>query len=299
VRHFLEVDDLSSEELAGLLDRAEDLDHGQPLAGKGVALLFSKPSLRTRHSCEMAVVQLGGHPIAVRADEIGVGTRETAADIANVLAGYHALLGARVFAHADLEAMAEPDAIPVVNLLSDDAHPCQALADLLTMRQRFGGLADRTVAWIGDFNNVARSLARGAALSGMAIRIGSPHGYGPTDAEIEHLLVLGAADVVVADRPLDAAKGADAVHTDIWTSMGFEAEAAERDRAFEGWMVDDSVLAVAAEGAVFMHCLPAHRGEEVAASVIDGPQSVVIAQAHNRLHSFRAITWWLAEVNGR
>ena len=299
MRHFLEVDDLSGEELAGLLDRSEDLDHGQPLAGKGVALLFSKPSLRTRHSCEMAVVQLGGHPIAVRADEIGVGKRETPADIANVLAGYHALLGARVFAHTDLEALAAPDAIPVVNLLSDDAHPCQALADLLTMRQRFGGLADRTVAWIGDFNNVARSLARGAALSGMAIRIGSPHGYGPTDAEIEHLVVLGAADVVVADRPHDAAKGADAVHTDIWTSMGFEAEAAERDRAFEGWMVDDSVLAAAAEGAVFMHCLPAHRGEEVAASVIDGPQSVVIAQAHNRLHSFRAIAWWLAEVNGR
>ena len=299
MRHFLEVDDLSSAELAGLLDRAEDLDHGRPLAGKGVALLFSKPSLRTRHSCEMAVVQLGGHPIAARADEIGVGHRETPADIANVLAGYHALLGARVFAHADLEALAAPDALPVINLLSDAAHPCQAVADLLTMRQSFGSLSGRTVAWIGDFNNVARSLARGAALSGMAIRIGAPHGYGPTDAEIEHLVVLGAADVVVGDRPHDAAKGADAVHTDIWTSMGFEAEADARGRAFEGWMVDDSVLAAAAEGAVFMHCLPAHRGEEVTASVIDGPQSVVIRQAHNRLDAFRAVAWWLAEVNGR
>jgi ornithine carbamoyltransferase len=194
--------------------------------------------------------------------------------------------------------MAEPDAIPVVNLLSDDAHPCQALADLLTMRQQFGGgLAGRTVAWIGDYNNVARSLARGAALSGMAISLGCPNGYGPDDAELERLTVLGAADVQVHPRPRDAAKGADAVHTDVWTSMGFEAEAEARNRAFEGFMVDDSVMAEAASGAVFMHCLPAHRGEEVAASVIDGPASVVIPQAHNRLHSFRAIAWWLTEVN--
>jgi ornithine carbamoyltransferase len=299
VRHFLEVDDLSAEELAGVLDRAEVAEHGAPLAGKGVALLFSKPSLRTRHSCEMAVVQLGGHPVSVRPDEIGVNERETPADIANVLAGYHALLGARVFAHADLEAMAAPDALPIANLLSDDAHPCQALADLLTMRQRFGALAGRTVAWIGDFNNVARSLGRGAALSGMAIRVGAPHGYGPSDEEVDRLLVLGATDVTVVDRPHDAAKGADAVHTDVWTSMGFEAEAEARNRAFEGWIVDDSVMAGSAEGAVFMHCLPAHRGEEVAASVIDGPSSVVLSQAHNRLHAFRAIAWWLAEVNGR
>lgn len=168
------------------------------------------------------------------------------------------------------------------------------------MRQRFGGdLAGRTMAWIGDFNNVARSLCRGAALAGVAIRVAAPHGYGPTAAELEHLVVLGAASVETVDRPNEAAKGADAVHTDVWTSMGHEAEAAARDRAFEGWMVDDSVMAAANTGAVFMHCLPAHRGEEVAASVIDGPQSVVIPQAHNRLHSFRAIAWWLAEVNGR
>lgn len=300
MRHFLEIDDLSAEELTGILDRAEVADHGEPLAGKGVALLFSKPSLRTRHSCEMAVIQLGGHPISVRPDEIGVNDRETPADIANVLAGYHALLGARVFAHADLEGMAAPNAVPVVNLLSDDAHPCQAVADLLTMRQRFGGdLAGRTMAWIGDFNNVARSLCRGAALAGVAIRVAAPHGYGPTAAELEHLVVLGAASVETVDRPNEAAKGADAVHTDVWTSMGHQAEAAARDRAFEGWMVDDSVMAAANTGAIFMHCLPAHRGEEVAASVIDGPQSVVIPQAHNRLHSFRAIAWWLAEVNGR
>lgn len=298
MRHFLEIDDLSADEIADVLARADRTDHGEPLAGKGAALLFSKPSLRTRHSCEMGVIQLGGHPISVRPDEIGVNDRETPQDIARVLAGYHALLGARVAGHDLVEAMAEPDAVPVVNLLSDDAHPCQALADLLTMQQRFGALAGRTVAWVGDFNNVARSLARGAALTGMAIRLGCPDGYGPTDEEVERLTVLGAADVTVVTRPHEAAKGADAVHTDVWTSMGFEAEAETRNRAFEGFIVDDSVMSGAAEGAVFMHCLPAHRGEEVAASVIDGPASVVIQQAHNRLHSFRAIAWWLVEVNG-
>ncbi len=297
MRHFLEVDDLSPDELVDVLDRAERADHGLPLHGKGVALLFSKPSLRTRHSSEIAVVQLGGHPISVRADEIGVNQRETPADIARVLAGYHALLGARVFAHADLDAMAGPDAVPVVNLLSDDAHPCQALADLLTMRQQFGELAHRNVAYVGDFNNVARSLCRGAAMPGMRIRIGAPHGYHPSDVEVDRLLTLGAADVAVVDRPHEAAKGADAVHTDVWTSMGQEAESEARTRAFEGFMVDESVMAGAAEGAVFMHCLPAHRGEEVAAEVIDGPASVVLAQAHNRMHAFRGLAWWLHEVN--
>ena len=297
MRHFLEIDDLSADELAEVLARAERTDHGSPLAGRGAALLFSKPSLRTRHSCEMGVIQLGGHPISVRPDEIGVNDRETPQDIARVLAGYHALLGARVAGHDLVEAMAEPDAMPVVNLLSDDAHPCQALADLLTMQQLWGSLAGRTVAWVGDYNNVARSLARGAALAGMALRLGCPEGYGPDEAEVERLTVLGAADVAVLTRPHEAATGADAVHTDVWTSMGFEAEAEARNRAFEGFIVDDSVMAGAADGAVFMHCLPAHRGEEVAASVIDGPASVVIQQAHNRLHSFRAIAWWLVEVN--
>jgi ornithine carbamoyltransferase len=298
VRHFLEIDDLDTAELADVLDRAERTDHGTPLAGQGVALLFSKPSLRTRHSSEMAVIQLGGHPISVRPDEIGVNDRETPQDIARVLAGYHRLLGARVGAHQLLVDMAEPDAVPVVNLLSDDAHPCQALADLLTMRQRLGALAGRTVAWVGDYNNVARSLARGAALSGMAVRLGCPEGYGPSEEEVERLTVLGAADVALVHRPHDAAKGADAVHTDVWTSMGFEAEAEARNRAFEGFIVDDSVMAQAAEGAVFMHCLPAHRGEEVAGSVIDGPASVVIQQAHNRLHAFRAVAWWLTDAAG-
>lgn len=298
MRHFLEIDDLSPGELADVLDLAGRPGHGTPLAGKGVALLFSKPSLRTRHSCEMAVVQLGGHPISVHKDEISIGERETPQDVARVLAGYHCLLGARVAGHEVVEGLADPDAIPVVNLLSDDAHPCQALADLLTMHQVLGELRGRTVAWIGDYNNVARSLSRGAAMAGMALRLACPEGYGPDEAELERLTSLGAASVAWVTRPHEGAKGADAVHTDVWTSMGFEAEADARERAFEGFMVDDSVMAEAAPGAVFMHCLPAHRGEEVAASVIDGPASVVIQQAHNRLHSFRAIAWWLHEANG-
>ncbi|MGH9187665.1 MAG: ornithine carbamoyltransferase [Acidimicrobiales bacterium] len=297
MRHLLEIDDLSADELADVLNRAEQVEAPRVLDGRGVALLFSKPSLRTRHSCEMAVVQLGGHPVSVRPDEIGVNDRETGADIARVLAGYHALLGARVHAHADIESMAAPDAVPVINLLSDAAHPCQALADLLTMRQEFGRLAEQTVCWIGDYNNVARSLTIGAALSGMAIRTASPEGYGPTATDTDRLLGLGAVDVFVTARPHEAAKGADAVHTDVWTSMGFEAESEARRRAFEGFMVDDAVMAAAARGAVFMHCLPAHRGEEVAASVIDGPGSRVIRQAHNRLHAFRGLAWWLVEVN--
>ena len=299
MRHFLEIDDLTPDELAEVLVRSERPDHGSPLDGLGVALLFSKPSLRTRHSCEMGVIQLGGHPISVRPDEIGVNDRETPQDIARVLAGYHCLLGARVAAHDVVEDMAEPDAVPVVNLLSDDAHPCQALADLLTMRQVFGELAGHTVAWIGDYNNVARSLARGAAMSGMAVRLACPEGYGPSEAEQERLAVLGSASVTLVHRPHEGAEGAEAVHTDVWTSMGFEAEAAARNRAFEGFIVDDSVMAAAAPGAVFMHCLPAHRGEEVTDEVMDGPQSVVFDEAENRLHAQKGILAWCLEAAAR
>jgi ornithine carbamoyltransferase len=296
VRHFLEIDDLSAAELADVLDRSESPVPGTPLAGKGVALYFEKPSLRTRHSSEIAVVQLGGHPVTIRRDEIGAGARETLSDIARVLAGYHALMGGRVFAHDDLVALAAPDALPVVNLLSEEAHPCQALADLLTMRQEWHELEGRTVCWIGDFNNVARSLALGCALSGMHLRVASPAGYGPSDAFLDRLAQFDATPFVTT-RPDEAAKGADAVHTDVCTSMGFETEADDRHRAFEGFQVDDSVMSAAAEHAVFMHCLPAHRGEEVSASVIDGPQSRVFRQAENRMHAFRGLLLWLAEVN--
>ena len=298
-RHVLDIDDLSADEVAEVLALAADAARPQLLAGRSVGLYFEKPSLRTRHSCEVAVVELGGHPLTFRTEEVGTASREPLADIGRVLSGYHALLAGRVYDHGVLQELSAVSTIPVVNLLSDVAHPCQALADLLTMQQEWGDLAGRTVCWVGDYNNVARSLALGAARTGMTVRIASPSGYGPTDADVEHLLAAGLSEApFVATRPAEAAKGADAVHTDVWASMGHEAEAEARRRAFEGFTVGDDVMAAAAEHAVFMHCLPAHRGEEVHASVVDGPQSRVFPQAHNRLHAFRGLLRFLLEQRG-
>jgi ornithine carbamoyltransferase len=297
VRHFLEIDDLSPGEVLEVLDRAERPLGDRPLAGRTVGLYFEKPSLRTRHSCETAVVELGGHPVTFRRDEVGSGERETIGDIARVLSGYHAALGGRVFDHGVLEQLAAGATVPVVNLLSDRGHPCQALADLLTMRQVHGDLAGVTVAWIGDFNNVARSLSLGATMLGMKVRLACPPGFGPDEADLDRLRALGA-EPLVTKRPDEAAAGAVAVHTDVWASMGQEDEADTRARAFEGFGVDDRTMASAAPGAVFLHCLPAHRGQEVAASVIDGPQSRVFEQAHNRLHSFRGLLAWLLAQSG-
>jgi len=295
-RHVLEVDDLHAAEIVRVLDLADDPTRPPLLAGQTVGLYFEKPSLRTRHSSEVAVVQLGGHPVTFRGDEIGVGEREPMADIARVLAGYHAAIGARVFDHGMLEQLAAASSIPVVNLLSDTGHPCQSLADLLTMRQEWGSLEGRTLAWVGDYNNVARSLALGAALTGMSLRIASPAGYGPTEADVDRLVLAGLeGPPEVFDRPAEAVGGADAVHTDVWSSMGHEDQAEARNRAFEGFQVDDAVMAGASAHTVFMHCLPAHRGEEVAASVVDGPQSRVFPQAHNRLHAFRGLLRFLLE----
>ncbi len=299
-RHFLEVDDLTPGELREVLACAAAPPQPTLLDRRSVGLYFEKPSLRTRHSCEVAVVQLGGHPLTFRQEEAGAGVREAIGDIARVLSGYHALLGARVYDHGLLEELAEAATVPVVNLLSDQAHPCQALADLLTMQQELGDLSGQTVAWVGDFNNVARSLALGATTLGMKVRLACPPGYGPGDADIDRIRLAGhGGEPLVTSRPEEAAAGVQAVHTDVWASMGQESEAALRLQAFEGFQVDDRVMAAAAPGAVFMHCLPAHRGEEVAASVVDGPQSRVIVQAHNRLHAFRGlVTWLLTEGSG-
>ena len=295
-RHVLEVDDLSAADIGAVLDLAERPDRPPVLAGQTVALYFEKPSLRTRHSSETAVVQLGGHPVTFRKDEIGGSSREPMGDIARVLSGYHAALGARVFDHRILEQMASASTVPVINLLSDLAHPCQTLADLLTMRQEWGSLEGRTVAWIGDFNNVARSLSLGIAQTGMRLRVASPAGYGPSEADIDRMVGAGHdGPPVVTDRPAEAVRGADAVHTDVWASMGQEDETDLRRRAFEGFGVDERVMGEAAGHAVFMHCLPAHRGEEVATSVVDGSQSRVFPQAHNRLHAFRGLLRFLLE----
>ena len=217
--------------------------------------------------------------------------REPAADVARVLSRYHAAITARVFDHAMLERMAAVASVPVVNLLSDDGHPCQALADLLTLRQALGSLAGRSVAYVGDGNNVCRSLMLAGAMAGMDVRVATPPGYGPKEADVDRALALGS--VSVTTRPHEAVAGADAVYTDVWASMGQEASAAERVRAFEGFTVDDQLMAAASPDAVFLHCLPAHRGEEVAASVVDGPASRVFDQAENRMHAIRGLFLFL------
>ena len=299
-RHVLEIDDLGAAGLEEVLDLAGRDPAALPrtLTGRGVALVFEKPSARTRNSSELAVVALGGHPVYIQGTEVGIDTRETAEDVARTLACFHRVVCARVMDHRTLERMraaldAGGVAVPVVNLLSDRAHPCQALADLLTLRQCFGpAVADRPVAYIGDANNVWRSLALAAALAGIPTRVASPDGYGPTDDDVALVRGLGG-DLLVTDDPAEAADGAAALYTDVWTSMGQEAERAERLAAFAGFCVDRALLARAAPDAVVLHCLPAHRGEEIAADVVDGPRSVVWQQATNRMHAMRGLLAWV------
>jgi ornithine carbamoyltransferase len=294
-RHLLDVTNFTVEEINVILDMAdapiESL--GTPLAGKGASLIFEKPSNRTRHSMEMAVVQLGGHPIYTRGDEVGFDTREPVEDVARIMAGYHAVIAARVFEHSTVERMvaamdADGTNVPIVNMLSDWSHPLQAFADALTMRQRLGQLVGRTVAYVGDYANVARSLAEISLLLGMKVRLACPNGFDADDVELERLAMIGHGDITQSTHAHEAADGAHAVHTDTWVSMGQESEKEARRRAFEGYAVNDSVMAAAAGDAIFMHCLPAYRGFEVTADVIDGPQSAVFQQGHNRMHAARA-----------
>jgi len=299
VRSFLEVDDLAPAELKDVLERAEAWKRGpetapEVLAGRGVAMLFEKPSARTRASTEMAVYTLGGHPIYIRAEEVGIDTRESAEDVTRTLAGYCAMIAARVFDHALLERMVAVSSVPIVNLLSDRAHPCQALADLLTLREELGSLEGRRVAFVGDGNNVAASLAFAAALSGLELVIASPPGYELDDDMVDRARNLGGT-IDLTNDPYEAVRGADAIYTDVWTSMGQEEEAALRRAAFKGYAVDEPLLESAGPDARVLHCLPAHRGEEISAGVIDGPQSVVWKQAENRMHAMRGLFAVLVE----
>lgn len=275
--------------LTAMLDLADTRE--RPLEGKGAALLFEKPSARTRHSMEMAVVSLGGHPITVRADEVGIGDRESAEDVARTLACYHALVAARVKSHGLLDqfAAAIPH-VPVVNMLSERAHPLQALADLLTVRQLKGSIEGAVIAFVGDGNNVSRSLAVAATKLGATFRIASPSGHALGD-EFERIeRVEQLAD------PAAAVDGADFVYTDVWVSMGQDAESAARREAFAPYRVDAGLMARARPDARFLHCLPAIRGEEVTAEVIDGPRSAVWRQAENRFHAARGALAWLLGV---
>jgi len=306
-RHFLDIDDLSCAELEEVLALAARPAAGAVpvLAGRGAALVFEKASARTRSSTELAVVALGGHPVYIQGVEVGIDTRERAEDVARTLACFHAVVCARVLDHGVLvrmaaalddhhgDAAAPPDSrVPVVNLLSDRAHPCQVIADLLTLRQVFGDLGGRTLAYVGDANNVWRSLALGTAMVGMTLRTAAPDGYGPDADDLARVAALGA-DVEVTTDPVQAVAGADAVYTDVWTSMGQEEEAERRRQAFSGFTVDEELMGSAAPDAVVLHCLPAHRGEEISAAVIDGPRSRVWLQAANRMHAMRGLLGWL------
>ncbi len=295
MRHFLEVDDLSPDELRWVLDASSRpaVDAPPVLDGKGVALVFEKASNRTRNSMEMAVKQLGGHPVYIRPEEVGMDVRESAEDIVRTLACYHAIVAARVFRHSHLERMAACEVAPVVNLLSDDAHPCQALADLLTISQCTGFERTGRVAFVGDANNVWRSLAIGCAMLGIESSLAVPPSYAPAASTLERLEALGGT-CTVTDDPAEAVTGADVVCTDVWTSMGQEDEQAERLASFGPYQVTADLMFHAADGAIFLHCLPAHRGEEVTAEVIDGPASRVWQQAENRMHAARGLLAFLA-----
>ncbi len=300
MRHFLDVDDLSPTELQQVLDLSVDPGVERVLEGKGMALLFEKPSLRTRNSMEMAVFQLGGHPISIKPDEVGLDTRETVEDVTRTLASYHAAIGARVFEHDKLVRMAAVSSVPVVNLLSDDAHPMQALADLLTLREELGDLAGRSIAYVGDGNNVARSLAMACGALGMDVRVATPKGYELSAADLAVIHAYGV-EITQTNDPHEGVAGADAIYTDVWASMGQEAEAGLRREAFAGFTVSDDLLGSADSGAVFLHCLPAHRGEEVTHDLLEGPRSRVWRQAENRMHAARGLLAWmlLADAGAR
>lgn len=291
MRHLLDIDDLGADGFAEVCALARLDPPPRPLDGRGVALLFEKPSARTRNSMEMAVVGLGGHPLTIRPDEVGIDTRESAEDVARTLACYHAVIAARVFDHHVLERMAAVSDVPVVNMLSDDAHPLQAIADVLTIEDEFGDASVR-VAYVGDANNVARSLVLACALAGHEVVVASPEGFSFDAATLARFDAVGASPRIVVD-PAEAVAGASVVYTDVWASMGQEDEAADRRQAFADYTVDEALFAGAAADAIFLHCLPAHRGEEVAAAVVDGPRSRVWPQAANRMVAARGALAWV------
>ncbi len=296
MQDFLSITDLDRHGLTGLLDRADavkrdrhsDAGTRDELAGRTVAMVFEKPSTRTRVSFQVAVAELGGHPLPLSSAELQLGRGETIADTAAVMSRYVHGLVVRTFGHDRIEELAGAASIPVVNALTDHEHPCQALADLQTVREERGRLEGLKLAYVGDGNNVAHSLMLAGAMAGMEIRVGHPDGYGPDEEVVAAARAYGAG-LLVTDDPAAAVEKADVVYTDVWASMGQEAEADERRELFAPYQVDADLLGLAAGDAIFLHCLPAHRGEEVAAEVIDGPASRVLDQAENRLHSQKAL----------
>lgn len=295
--NLISISDLSKEQIIQLLDSAEAFrarrgDHGEPLKGKSLAMIFEKPSTRTRVSLEVACDELGGHALYLSAAELQLGRGETVADTARVLSRYVHGITARVFFHNTVVQLARYATVPVMNALSDWEHPLQILADLQTMRQRFGKLEGLRVAWIGDGNNVCNSLILAAAIMGMELTVASPKGYEPKVQILEQAKSLGGQPKIITD-PAEAARGADVLVTDTWISMGDEGEEAERLRVFGKYQVNAELMGLAAPEAIAMHCLPAHRGQEITDEVMDGPQSAVFDEAENRLHTSKAVFAWL------
>jgi len=302
---LFDIDDLWPHGYDRVLELATKGDVGRVLDGQGVALLFEKPSARTRNSTEMAVVGLGGHPVYIQGAEVGLDTRESVEDVARTLGCYHRIVCARVFEHDTLARMAfslESSGfdVPVVNLLSDEAHPCQAIADVLTLREVLGPLPGQVLAYIGDANNMCRSLVKVALMEGMDVRVASPPDYSFSAEELDRLTTFSArvgrgGTLHVTNDPEVAAGGADALYTDVWTSMGQEEETVIRRAAFARYIIDESLLEVAEPDVAVLHCLPAHRGEEIADSVLEGPHSVVWRQARHRQTAMRGILAWAVE----
>jgi ornithine carbamoyltransferase len=299
MHHVLTLDDVTAAEMKQLFAHAQILKDGRatpsaspPLAGRTVALLFEKPSLRTRISFEVAARELGGTSLYLSPQEVGLGKREAVGDVARVLSSYVHAIVLRTFSHALMEEFARHASVPVINGLTDSHHPCQGLTDVFTVREAFGATAGLTLAYIGDGNNVAHSLLQAAMKAGMHVRLATPHGYAP-DAEImaaaQHEAWQSGASLALTTNPEEAAAGAHVLYTDVWTSMGQEAESAQRRAIFSGYQLTQHLLSLAHPEAIVMHPLPAHRGEEITDAVLDGPQSRVLVQAENRLHVQKAI----------
>lgn len=295
--NLISIADLSGEDILRLIQSAEAFRarrgrHGQPLEGKSLAMIFEKPSTRTRVSLEVAAWELGGHPLYLSANELQLGRGETIADTARVLSRYVHGITARVHSHGTVLQLAEHASVPVINALSDWEHPLQILADLQTIRQNFQALDGLQIGWIGDGNNVCNSLILASAILRMEITVASPPGYGPKAEILEEARALGGSPRVV-EEPEEAAGGADVLVTDTWVSMGDEAEEAERLRVFGRYQINSQLMDLAGEEAIALHCLPAHRGQEITDEVMDGPRSRVFDEAENRMHTSKAVMAWL------
>ncbi len=296
MKHFLSIAELTPAQFDDLMALALDLkrelrQRGQNeprLAGKTLGMLFQKPSLRTRVSFEVGMLQLGGHALYLSPNEVQLGKRESVADVARVLGRYTSAIMARVFAHEHIVELAEYSPVPVINGLSDYNHPCQGLADFLTMLEAWGSFEGRTLAYVGDGNNVLTSLMNGAALTGLTLHVATPAGYAPPPEVVEQARRRGAT-IRLFEGAVEAATGADALYTDVWTSMGQEAEAQKRLQLFPPYQINIELLAHARPDAIVLHCLPAHRGEEITDAVADGPNSRLWDQAENRLHAQKAL----------